>query len=1285
MINQRVLVQNKEIYQPGILIDKDKVQLHDTSIISINTIIDNTIPNTNIHQIIYQLLNNQSININNHILLTVNNSNFLFQFHSNLNYCFSISNSNLNTFYHLIEQIQHKQSKLLSTLIIFNQLFKFNTNDNNFITIFNNNCFKCKYFNISNRIFTKNFKFPILNLFYNQLTNENNSYLIDSNTQTLYQYPFQIIEEYNNYNLQQLLIQVNQLQVFQVLSKLFSSIILFQMIKVEQLQQQKELINQIESNLQLESQSLLTELTVKKRKMGNKFIEQQMTQQEMEIIKDQISTCLYYLARSIVFNTNQSNNNQTETFISILTYSQFNTVQTNLEALIENYAFEKIHYQFYNRIKADRERDLKLCQIGYSQITLLNSSQLIELFDKKGVGLIGLIEEHTINNTDDTKIIEKIKSLQRTYVKLMKIQAQNPQLFTINHTYGQVNYNVSEFKSQNKFETLFKVSEFIQSSKDQIISTHAKTFQIQFKTNLEQYQDHYNKINDELEKCNQIMVYQINNTSYQDVVKQLEQLNIPNYINYYYSTYPYRYELQDFVDTIKQLFFLPPKYTLQEQLAYCQNKIYQINNIVYANNQLFLTLEQQIKIEIINDNSIIQFIKFNNLLIKNFRSFILRKRIKSKIRKIKIFNSITQLSNTIIKSAAVLKWNHIVQKIKFIQNKIRQYLQRQRFQKQMFARTILRSVIDLMWVKVENLMAIKLQKIFRGNKIRLQNNEIINKVKSKMVEFMKLKKIIIIQKHIRRYICQQYFISQLKKIIIIQNLWRMHITRKNYKQVRNSIIFIQRIFKPIIIKSLVKYKEFEQYEKNQSIQYTKFKENNNKNLLDYEKLLSLQFDDQKIKIFQIILNLEFLVELTDICPCWLQNYSLYWSKCFHKNKPIQFLEVSETQTFLVDAVGKVYQWGLLDDFVVKSNVNYFQAGENLVIYQDDKWNFLNIDERSTKQNLIYNYQQMYVKSNKAFGYNDHYVDSFVFQGNQIIKNQTIEFKKQIDQISCGHNFIFYLIRGQLWSVGQNKYGQLGLGDYNDRNTPCQTQIENVNWIECGQTHAVYRTFKKFFGVGNNKYGQLGLSKKSYNSPQCLMIPINENILSISASYKGTLLICESNKIYMTGSCNKFKSNKFIQYIDVKIQIIQYHFLNKQHYIPIKIQCSWSKTVSVINCRFIFENLYNVNNVKKQKSIHQFIQLYQNHSPNWIDPPKCEFVQQYCLQIYNKLSQKQNLDQKQFGNKFQEQKSVRFEQKNLHQIKQQIIALQNKPKNKWTKEDHRFLETVNQLNILNQII
>ncbi|CAK57808.1 unnamed protein product (macronuclear) [Paramecium tetraurelia] len=1116
MINQKVLVQLKDNYQPGILVAKDKVQLDDGQIVLTNSIIDNTIPNTNIHQIIHQLLNNKSVNINDCLFLMVNNSAIQFQFNCNESYCFQISNSNILSFNHLIEQIDHKQSKLLQSLIILNELFKFNSNDNNLITIFNNNCFQYKYFNISNRIFAKNFKFPILNLFYNQLTNENNNYITNSNTQTQYQYPFQQIEEYNNYILQDLLKSINQISTFQLLSKLFSSILLLQMIKFDQLQQQSELINKIESNLDLGAQSLCTELTIKKRKMGNKFIEQQMNQQEMEIIKDQISTFLYYLARQITFNTNQVNNNDTQTFISLLFYSSFNTIQTNLEALIENYSIEKLNYQFYNRIKIERERDLKEVQIQFAQITLTTNLQIIELFDKKTVGLIGMIEEHTLTNTEEGKLIEKIKSLQRTYVKQMKIQPQNPQLFTINHSYGQINYSVAEFKVQNKFESLSKVAEFIQSSKDQVISSNAQTLNVQYKTNIEQYQNYMTKINEEQEKCNQIMVHQMKNQNYQDILKQLEQYNIQNYLNYYYQIYPYRYEVQDFVDTINQIYFVPPQFTLQEKLSYCQKKIYQIDHLVSANNLLFLTLEQQLKIETINDNCVTKFINFKKLLKKNYRSYILRKKLKPKIRKIKIMNAIVQLQQAITKTGAILQWNHVIQDIQFIQYSVRKYLQKQAFKKQMFARSILRSVIDSVWVKVENLMAIKLQKIFRGNKIRSQNNEIISQVKQKMIEFIKLKKTIFIQKNIRKYLCQKYYNQQLNKIISVQSQWRMLKTRKNYLKVKNQIIFIQRQFKPIILKSLVKHKEFLNFEKKETIQLNEFLKNNNKNLLDYEKLLNQQFDDQKIRIFQIILNLEFLVDLTDVCFGWLQNYSLYWSQCFHKNKPIQFLEVSETQTFAVDAVGKVYQWGLIDDVLIQSNVKYFQSGENLAIYQNDKWNCLSLDEKQAKQNMASNYSSMYIKSNHMFGYKDNSIDSFIYSTNQALRNSTLEFKKPIDQISCGHNFILYLTKGQLWSVGSNKYGQLGLGDYNDRNTPSQAQIENVIWIECGQTHAVLKTFKKCFGVGNNKYGQLGLHKKCYNSPQCLISPMNENVLSISASYRGTLFISESNKIFMTG-------------------------------------------------------------------------------------------------------------------------------------------------------------------------
>ncbi len=59
----------------------------------------------------------------------------------------------------------------------------------------------------------------------------------------------------------------------------------------------------------------------------------------------------------------------------------------------------------------------------------------------------------------------------------------------------------------------------------------------------------------------------------------------------------------------------------------------------------------------------------------------------------------------------------------------------------------------------------------------------------------------------------------------------------------------------------------------------------------------------------------------------------------------------------------------------------------------------------------------------------------------------------ITHVSCGAEFTAVIIDGKLYTFGANEFGQLGLGDYEDRNTP--TEVKRVTKVEtvcCGTNH-----------------------------------------------------------------------------------------------------------------------------------------------------------------------------------------------------------------------------------------
>jgi len=102
-----------------------------------------------------------------------------------------------------------------------------------------------------------------------------------------------------------------------------------------------------------------------------------------------------------------------------------------------------------------------------------------------------------------------------------------------------------------------------------------------------------------------------------------------------------------------------------------------------------------------------------------------------------------------------------------------------------------------------------------------------------------------------------------------------------------------------------------------------------------------------------------------------------------------------------------------------------------------------------------------IKINYLIYYDHHYYINYGYFNN----------------VSCGDDFVF-IIRDDniLFSFGNNHYGQLGLGDYNDRNKFEQVGSDN-NWkcVSCGGLHTMaIKTDGTIWGSGSNGFGQFGI-------------------------------------------------------------------------------------------------------------------------------------------------------------------------------------------------------------------
>ena len=112
--------------------------------------------------------------------------------------------------------------------------------------------------------------------------------------------------------------------------------------------------------------------------------------------------------------------------------------------------------------------------------------------------------------------------------------------------------------------------------------------------------------------------------------------------------------------------------------------------------------------------------------------------------------------------------------------------------------------------------------------------------------------------------------------------------------------------------------------------------------------------------------------------------------------------------------------------------------------------------------------------------------------------------------------------GQVHSLGQNNYGQLGLGhdDTVSVTNPLPNLIPNlpkIKQISCGMHFAICLDYEGFiWAFGQNKKGQLGTGNTTnFNVPQQILnIP---PVLSVACGYEHTLIITNDDNLWSCGS------------------------------------------------------------------------------------------------------------------------------------------------------------------------
>src|SRR5689334_19106940 len=74
----------------------------------------------------------------------------------------------------------------------------------------------------------------------------------------------------------------------------------------------------------------------------------------------------------------------------------------------------------------------------------------------------------------------------------------------------------------------------------------------------------------------------------------------------------------------------------------------------------------------------------------------------------------------------------------------------------------------------------------------------------------------------------------------------------------------------------------------------------------------------------------------------------------------------------------------------------------------------------------------------------------------------------------GFHALFISSNGRLWGMGDNTYGELGLGSsISNRNTPQLIVNGGVGAVACGNKHSLFINGSSLWSMGYNFYGDLG--------------------------------------------------------------------------------------------------------------------------------------------------------------------------------------------------------------------
>lgn len=130
--------------------------------------------------------------------------------------------------------------------------------------------------------------------------------------------------------------------------------------------------------------------------------------------------------------------------------------------------------------------------------------------------------------------------------------------------------------------------------------------------------------------------------------------------------------------------------------------------------------------------------------------------------------------------------------------------------------------------------------------------------------------------------------------------------------------------------------------------------------------------------------------------------------------------------------------------------------------------------------------------------------------------------------------------GTVSSVGQNGYGQLGVGSTNASYFFTKIAgLTGVKDIYTGDNYVIFETDHGIYGAGRNGYGQLGVGNTAYQTSPAKVLIDHTQVESIHTYKDHTIFIMKDNRVMMCGNPDNGAIGSFFTNVTVPSEMVQF--------------------------------------------------------------------------------------------------------------------------------------------------